>query len=76
MATVAGKRQSPVKYLCGTPPVECSGSADGRFGVTPHKLHSSINEARLCFVRYLIRDGWTRLSSNTWQRGDEPIKVA
>ncbi len=76
MATT-GKRQSPIKYLCGTPPSECAGSSDGRFGVTPHRLHSSINEARLCFRRYLINSGWTRIGSNTWQRDErEPIKVA
>ena len=74
---VEHKKQAPVKYECGTPIEECSGSIDPRFGGKNQTrkmitLHSSAVEARLCFTRHMQRQGYTRIG-HTFVRPGEPI---
>jgi len=66
-----------MKYYCGTPQNDCTGSFCKEGGQAKHKLHASIIEARICFKRYVISLGYIQdiLLKNRFVRGeDEPAK--
>jgi hypothetical protein len=65
-----------VKYTCSTPREECGGAVNGKMGSGNQKFHSSITEAKRCFVSYLIRSGWIRdkLLKNVFRKVGEPTR--
>ena len=79
MATLEHKKEAPVKYSCGVPVEECCGTIDPRFGGKNSNkktmtLHSSPQEAALCYKRYRVRHGFVRVG-NTWTQGNGPLEM-
>lgn len=55
---------STIGYLCGCPETECVGSMSGDVSNSMRnlrrKVHGSRRDARRCYIRYLLRQGYTR----------------
>ena len=65
-------------YLCPTPKSHCNGSI-GNYSASLDKKgiknHGSSEEAMKCYAKYLISEGYKRISPREFRKEGEPIIV-
>ena len=62
------------RYICGVPNLYCSGgNSETPVGIM--KCHQTPDEAFRCKCRYLTREGYVRIGSREFTKGDGPVLV-